>query len=469
MMTKEILRSFFSRIEGWIFLFFVLRCFTITHPPLESGHSWRQCTGLMVARNFHEVNSSIFYPRIDLTNGGNGIVAMEFPALNYLMAGVAELFGYDHWYGRLINLLLSSLGIWFFYRLVRDYFSEPIAFWSALFLLISIWFSFSRKTMADTFCISLFFIALHYGLRFLKDGGVRNVLLYFLFAALGVLSKIPAGIYAVLFLFPMLSGKWVTKRKLVFVGISLVWLSLVYYWYFVWNVHLSELGGSWYNAGMSLKEGATELAKHPKQMLSKFYFSAFSGYIFFGLFLAGAVFIFRTKAKMALWVVAAVSAVFFVYMLKSGFYFYHHNYYIIPFVPVMALVAAHVFLHPVNKKWLMALFFMGATESLLNQQHDFFIHDDQKYKLGLEKILDTLGSRDEWIAINGGGDPQLMYFAHRKGWTFDYAFASDSKRLERLGKDGAKWLVIDRKIDQRSFPFAKVYSDQWFDVYHLQP
>lgn len=468
-MGKNTLISYAQRIEWWIVLFFLIRCIGLLNPPLEAGHSWRQCTGLMVARNFYEVDASVFYPRTDLTNGKEGIVAMEFPALYYLVYLVSEVVGYDHWYGRLINLLVSSLGIWFFYRLLRSYFSQPIAFWSSLLLLVSLWFSFSRKTMADTFCISVFFIALHYGLLFLKEGGVKNVLLYFLFALLGVLSKIPAGIYAVLFVFPLVSGRWFTARKGVFVFLSLVWLSAVYAWYFVWNVHLSKLEGSWYNAGMPIWQGLNELVAHPQQTLSKFYFSGFSSYILFGVFVAGVFILLKNREKRSVGIVALLSLVFLVYMLKSGYYFHHHNYYILPFVPVMAFVAAHAIIAIRNKKWALGLFIIGATEALLNQQHDFFIHEDQKYKLKLEAVMNNVSADSDLIAINGGGDPQLMYFAHRKGWSFDAAFADDIKQLEHLGNEGAKWLVIDRKTESRSFPFERIYTDQWFDIYQLSP
>jgi hypothetical protein len=218
-----------------------------------------------------------------------------------------------------------------------------------------------------------------------------------------------------------------------------------------------------------LQQGLNELVTHPQQTLSKFYFSAFSSYILFGLFVAGVFFLIKNREKRALGVVALVSAIFLIYMLKSGYYFHHHNYYILPFVPVMAFVAAHALVAIRAKKWMLTLFVLGAVEALLNQQHDFFIHDDQKYKLKLETVMNTVSKGSDLIAINGGGDPQLMYFSHRKGWSFDAAFADDAKRLEDLGKEGAKWLVIDRKMEHRSFPFLKIYSDEWFDVYQLLP
>ena len=82
MYWRIIKERYASRIEFWIVLFFIIRLIGITNAPLEIAHNWRQVTGLMVARNFLEVDSAIFYPRIDDTQGGTGIIGMEFPLLN---------------------------------------------------------------------------------------------------------------------------------------------------------------------------------------------------------------------------------------------------------------------------------------------------------------------------------------------------------------------------------------------------
>ena len=88
---------------------------------------------------------------------------MEFPLLNYGIYLIADFFGYQHWYGRLLNLIVSSIVVWYFYRLVRDHVSEKVALPSTLALLASSWLIFSRKMMPDTFCMALMLIALFPG------------------------------------------------------------------------------------------------------------------------------------------------------------------------------------------------------------------------------------------------------------------------------------------------------------------
>ena len=46
----------YLKIEYVIGLFFLIRLIGITNPPLEIAHNWRQVTGLMVARNYLEID-----------------------------------------------------------------------------------------------------------------------------------------------------------------------------------------------------------------------------------------------------------------------------------------------------------------------------------------------------------------------------------------------------------------------------
>ena len=107
-MDRSVAIKLLKDIRFWIFLFFLVRLFGITDPPLEAMHSWRQALTNMIARNFLEVSPNIFFPRIDTAGDLTGIIGSEFPLLSYLVFLVSEIFGYEHWYGRLINLIISS-------------------------------------------------------------------------------------------------------------------------------------------------------------------------------------------------------------------------------------------------------------------------------------------------------------------------------------------------------------------------
>jgi hypothetical protein len=154
----EKLKIGLSHIQTWIVIFFAIRLVGITNAPLEAGHNWRQSLTNMIARNFYEIRANLLYPEIDYAGINSGIIGSEFPFFNYLIFLFTSGLGDAHWYGRLINLIVSSLGIYFFYLLVAKWFNKKIAFHATIVLLCSIWFAFSRKIMPDTFSVSLVII-----------------------------------------------------------------------------------------------------------------------------------------------------------------------------------------------------------------------------------------------------------------------------------------------------------------------
>jgi hypothetical protein len=417
----------------------------INNPPLEIGHNWRQITGLMVARNYLEVDANILYPRIDDNNGETGIIGMEFPSLNYLYFLTSKLLGYTHWYGRLINLIISSLGLFFFYKLIfLAGFKERVAFVSTIFLSASIWFTFSRKMMPDTYCISLMFIGLYYGLRFLKENKFYQILLYIIVCSLAVLSKIPAGIYFILLLPFVLNKKFNIRRRIILISTSLIPLILTYIWYFVWNPKLASEYGNWYNSGKPIKTGFIEIVENLGKTLDNFYFDSFSSYIVFSIFISGVFIMFLKKDKRMIITFSLLFLVFVIYIFKSGFYFYHHNYYIIPFVPVMALVAGYALSLMKNKWVFITILILGVGESIANQQHDLFVKKTEKYKMSIEPIMDSVSHTDDLILINGNGNPQLIYLSNRKGWNCSDEQLSDKAYINTVIDNNCKFIVINK-------------------------
>jgi 4-amino-4-deoxy-L-arabinose transferase-like glycosyltransferase len=189
---KLLSSTFYKDIRFWILLFFVVRLIGITNPPLDAAHSWRQVTGNMVSRNFLETDANIFYPRVDMAGEKTGITGTEFPLLNYLIYLVSLLFGWQHWYGRLIVLLISSFGTYFFYKIARRFWKEETAFYATILLLVSNWFIYSRKIMPDTFSISLMLIGVYFAIQFIDNNKRISLLWSWLFIVMGALSKIPS-------------------------------------------------------------------------------------------------------------------------------------------------------------------------------------------------------------------------------------------------------------------------------------
>ena len=466
------LKKYTHRIEFWILLFFLVRLIGITNPPLEISHNWRQVTGLMVARNFLEVDPNILYAQIDDNNGGSGIIGIEFPSMNYCYYLIAKVFGYTHWYGRFINLVVSSLGLFFFYRILKlNEFKERLAFYATIFLACSIWFSFSRKMMPDTYCISIMFAGLYFGMKYLTENKTIQLVGYIVLCSLAILSKIPAGIYFITLVPAFFNKKIKIQSKFVMASASMVPLIFTYLWYFFWNPKISAEFGNWYNAGKPILVGLKEILGNMNETLDNFYFDSFYSYFTFLLFLSGLVILIIKREKRLLIAFLLPFFMFLIYIFKSGYFFYHHNYYIIPFVPVMTLVASYALIQ-IEKKWLFnSLLVLCIAESIANQQHDFFIKNSEKYKLTLENILNKISDKEDLIVVNGNENPQLIYLSHRKGWNCIDTQISEQKYLNDLKDKKCKFIVLNKHstIDflTLKLPYQRIYENDNFLIFRL--
>jgi 4-amino-4-deoxy-L-arabinose transferase-like glycosyltransferase len=456
-------------IRFWLFLFFLLRLFHITNPPLEVSHNWRQTTVTMVARNFYEVNPDIMYPRLDIGGDKTGITGMEFPVLNYLIYLSSLLFGYEHWYGRLINLIVSTIGIWFFYKLIKKYFTQELAFTSSIVLLFSIWIVFSRKIMPDTFSISLIIMSIYFAGNYFESKRITHLLLYALFCLLGLLAKLPAGYMLVVLSLFLLDKKIAWKPKVFFLSASLIILLPVFYWYFIWVPHLNKVFGfTHFFMGSDLKDGATEIFSHPFETFFNFYDSALK-YIGFAFFVVGSFLVGLRNEKLLARIFVLSTVAFLVIMFKSGFAFYHHNYYIIPLVPVMALLCGYGLMQIRNVKWRYVFLMAISLEGILNYQDDFFIKADDMAIYSLEKDFDAISKKEDLVLMNSGNKPTPMYFAHRKGWVTFNDSIKNPAYLNELKQKGLKFIVILKRSFgyDMELNYPVCVSNPYYTIYKL--
>ncbi|MDD4576650.1 MAG: glycosyltransferase family 39 protein [Bacteroidales bacterium] len=475
-MTKIgiLIKKYFPDIRFWIVFFFIIRLYGIWFPPIDAAHSWRQVTGNMVARNFLETDANIFYPRVDMAGEKTGITGTEFPVLNYLIFLMAKIFGWQEWYGRLIVLLFSSLGVSFFYRIIKLKFPEKTALYASLILLASNWFIYSRKIMPDTFSVSLVMIGLWYALRYFEKQNAKHLIFSSLLILLGVLSKIPA----ILILCPLLlifwSKSYKIESKIWFSMMMLPVMGIVFWWYYLWVPHLVETYGYWhYYMGTSWRQGFAELQEYLPEVLNKFYFDAlkFSG---FTAFLAGFILlVFKPKQpnkKLLFHLLLWSSVLFFVFMLKSGRNFAVHSYYIVPFVPIMALIAGYAISQIKYKNLAILAISIIALEGVANQQHDFRMPKEKQHMLEYSEVLDLVSQKSDLILVNGGANPTDLYFTHRNGWSMENAEIKNTETRDSLYSLGCRWVLINKHYE--NYPtFAletMVFSNSDFEVIHLK-
>ena len=456
---------------AFISLFFILRLVFTTQPPVEYEHTWRQATGLMYARNFVETDANFFHPRIDDNAGGTGILVLEAPILYYGMYLVSIPFGYQDWYGRLINLIVSSLGLYFFFLLVRRFFNERAAFYATLILTTSLWLIFSRKTMQDTMAVSFLFMALYLSFNYFTKGRWWSLAGYILLASLGMLAKIPTGMYLffpVIYLFRYPTE----KRRIIFWGIgTIIPITLTALWYFGYAPYASEKYGLWYNVGEPFKVGLKSLLDNLALVLERFFFQSTHSFVFLILFLASWFNMIWQRRIDHLLLFGSFTLLFGLYMVRSGTYFVWHNYYMIPYVPVMAVMIALVLVQIPKTRMRIGgatlLLTLGMLEGIAWQARDFTNSPKEEYKMKLTQIVDDFTDPDDRIVLVNYGNPLGFYFAHRKGWLQSEEDPLPESKLNELSNSGAKILIINRRYRDHSYELPLLYEDEDYRVYDL--
>jgi hypothetical protein len=466
---KQKLVSFLGDIRFWIIFFFLMRMYGITNPPLEVTHNIRQTDGLMIARNFYEGDRDIRYPTIDVAGEKSGIIGCEFPIMNYLVHLLSLIFGFEDWFGRLINLVVSSTGIYCFFLLIKRYFDESSAFNSSIILLVSLWFTFSRKNIPDTFAASLCITALFFAFQFFERGKWYHLLFYFLFGALGCLSKISAATLLTVLIFPVFFGSYSLNKKIGVSAFSIVILGCVYVWYFVWVPYLNNtFGFQMFFMGWSFNDGIQQLAANWRGFLARFYDTALK-YTGFLAFLVGFFLLIKRKYKVALAVFLLPFISFLIVMVKSGSYFVTNEYYILVIIPVMAFIAGTGLAQLKNKTIVAFALVVISVEGIANKTQDFRIRHPYTSMLNLETIMDSVSTRKDLIAINGNGSGTPMFFAHRRGWISTNEMLSDTTYINSIHEKGCKYILILRDTPGRdmSLDLPIVYDSDYSRVYRL--
>jgi hypothetical protein len=469
-MFSKPLPPILSNIYFWVVFFFLVRLYGITFPPLEVGHNWRQTDGLMIARNFYEGSANIFYPTTDVGGEKTGIVGCEFPVLNYLVFLMAVVFDYDHWYGRLIVLVISSIGTVFFYKLIKPQFGESTAFNATIILTVSLWFSYSRKMIPDTFAASLCIISLFFAFRYLRKGDLGNLFLFFILALLGCLSKILAATILTVLILPILDKHTSLKWKIGIVATGLIIMATICVWYFVWVPYLNTTYefGDHFSMGMPFLTGAKDMFENFHSVLKRFYATPIK-YVGFVIFIASVIYSAREKQWLPFAVFSIPFLFYLILLVKTGANIVGDHYYILTAIPAMAFISGWGLSQINNWRVVVGLLAIIAIENIADQIYDFRIRQPFKALENLESIMDKVSAHDDLIAINADlHNPTAMYFAHRRGWVAPNNFLGEAAYLNEVRNKGCKYVVVVKKLyGDLNLENQIVFESEYFKIYRL--
>ena len=394
---------------------------------------------------------------VNETSGGTGIIGMEFPLMYYIQGKLGVLFGFHAGIGRLLNVLISTLGLAYFFALVRRFASEKTAFYATLLLMVSCFFMYSRKVMPDTEALAVYLIGIYYFFEALRFGRWKDVLLSFMMLSLGLLLKISVLPLLAFVVFAYVKTSNEPKKPGVFL---IPFLSLIpaCIWYFIWNPYLAQHFGSWYNLGGGLMDGGRAFLESPFLLLQQLVFHPFVSYLAFGLCLYGVIRLAKHGVSWAWKISLPLFLVLFSgYALKSGVIFLTHEYYILPAVPLLAILGGYALSSLGKYAWVLMLCI--SMEAIGNQLYDFRVNKSEAYKLGLGPIADRYIPTDALVAINGNSNPQELYLLGRKGWNLSDETLRQKAMVNELTGKGCSYLVINKRTLPSLPNYGKIIYD----------
>jgi 4-amino-4-deoxy-L-arabinose transferase-like glycosyltransferase len=456
-------------IRFWIVLLFIIRLYGITNPPLDAASTWRQTDVLMIARNFYEIDSNILYPRTDSAGELSGIVGVEFPIFNYLIFLVSKVFGFESWYGRLINLVVTSIGTLYFYKLIRNYFGESPAFYSSITLLVSMWFSYSRITIPDVFAASLCIISLYQGFQYLETGKPSNLFVFVVLGMLGCLAKISAAPILTCLAIPLFINRITLRRKIIISLCSSMILGTVYYWYFVWvpYLNLTYQFGGYFFMGLPINQGFEQITNEWAPALRQFFIAPLK-YSGLSVLIISLFILARSKDWVGILTFFLPLLAFLIFVIKSGRWFAVNGYYPLVSVPIFAFLVSIGLSQLKSKRMAIILLLAISVEGIGDQIHVFSVRQPYISLISLESNLNRFTTPNDLIAINSDGSPTPMYCAHRRGWNVSNEQLLDTGFLNSLKSKGCKFIVVLKIFNSNiNLELSKVYDSDEYSVYKL--
>ena len=464
-MNTEKIKPWLFDVRLWILVLFLIRLENIDLPPLDD-HAWRQTITLGVARNYMEVDPNFFHPRTVISDSRGGILAQEFPLYNYCVVLLWKVFGVHNWCFRLFSLVVASLGLWAFSNITRRLTDERTSLFATVIFGVSIAFTYGRKAMPDVFAVSLVLMGVNWGWRYLEEKKGWLLALFFVFSALGLLCKMPAACVMGLLAWPVLDKKTDNNARIKLIVAGAMATAAMAAWYFIWVPWAERTYGFPLFYPTGLAEGWQQLVALKDQTIERFYPIALTSQIAYVFCLAGLGWMIWKKHWPLLVTFGVSSALIFGLMLKAGGTFSMHVYYVIPYVPMMGLLAGYGLSQAISSWIIQVLILIAiATEAIYFHKTDFFIPWQSKKFLNLEEITDKYVPKDSRIIVNNsGGSPVMMYFAHRRGWTVDDRM-KDTAWVNGEATVGLHYLIIDRSKWRDSLPYPKLYEDNEFQIY----
>jgi hypothetical protein len=442
---------------------------------LMGMHVWRQTETQSAINNFYEEDMNIFNPRRNARGSGEGFHRMEFPLMQWLVAGLYKIFGQHLVISRLfmfITGLFSVLGIYKMIKyLLRDDLPAVIGAWA--FNFSPSFYYYTINPLPDNFalCCAIWGMAMFFYWK--KNNKPRNLFMSGIFLSLAALCKLPFILYfSVPLVFFLLSAIKSKQRKAQSASPVNQPSILNIKQLFTWSATIllfALMPVAWYAAVVPQWEGNgivqgilgnqaswTVMLDNLKHHLFITLTENLLNYGSVLFFLAGFYFIIKCKKYknkffpvLASWGLALILFFFFeLNMIGKS-----HDYYLFPFLPLLFILVSYgawqLYLQRsrlLKTLVILLLLVLPITAALRidlrwNPEKPGFNKDLLVYK---DELRNAVPKDALCIAGNDYSSFIFFYYIDKKGWGF-YGDNLGENELRKMVSKGAKYMYSDSR------------------------
>jgi 4-amino-4-deoxy-L-arabinose transferase-like glycosyltransferase len=437
----------------------------VAHLPFLSGpplghHAWRQSDTAALARNYFEIDSNFFRPRIDWLGNESGITGTELPIYSWIVHLGYRAVGESLTLARSLTLACSCIALCALYGIARRWLGVAGGLLAVLFLLWSpAFFYYGRNVQPEVPMVAAMLGGLWCWYVWRERGTWRWLAAAIVLMATGAAIK-PQGMMVAAPAFIDALGDLRQRRSPVLLVLAAGTLGPMLLWYryarFITEAYGSfpYFGGFLYGLVRDPLAGPIAALTSPDflwNVLLRDFRTDYLSYAGFTSLLAG-VWFWRSLQTAVQLRLAAWIALGLAWLLLVSWMIEVHEYYALPMLPALAMVAGHGVASLLARTGVAR----AAAIVLILASPAMAIEMTARRVTGnLHPALVELGARltgaiprDTPVIIGPDESPVVaLYHAHRRGWTFPYTVREPS--FAEYVARGARYLVsADRGFER---------------------
>jgi 4-amino-4-deoxy-L-arabinose transferase-like glycosyltransferase len=426
--------------------------------PMAEAHRWREVTNADIARNFYERSMDIFHPQVNWGGSSTPYVGMEFPLMHWIAAVLYWPFGEQAIIGRLVSMAFSIGTIWAIFALGSRLFGVAAGRAAAfLFAISPSAIFFGRFFISDTPMVFYSVAAVFAWVVYLDTRSRVACAAGTVCAALAFLVKIPA----VMILAPIAWAAWEAKRwaalkdrGLVLGLAAAIAVTGLWYWHADATFHRTGLSQAiWHPSGnygppisaaagpfVGIYHWATKARLEDPAFYNDLLIRTWA------LHLTPAGFSLTVFALFALWrwprrrILDVWLGIVLLFVLVTAEGNIHHEFHQLPMLPPAALLFGLAAAPAFDGAWLrsmggrvmgplgsavaivaiavLSFNYSGVVQNFFRPDRLDMIPIDAGR--AIQRVVDpsALLVTVEYEEY-GNNSPILLYWAHRRGWSFD--------------------------------------------------